>query len=260
MEYSCISICRAFTSKGFRVTQRVFRQQVERFFNSAVQNNTQNTQDFSYSLVNIAEPVRQARRLKCQSAEANFKSDKASQIDSVPVELLTQVNFILERISLSEMGFSKESLALDQTIIFNFYFNVDGKRLSLKKKRHDQSKETPFPLYVAIKIYSHSCSKTMINWLHFCAGISTSYNWLPDIMRELANRILNPYKPDRVFIPCNLKKNTFTIIAKDNILHNAISTTATEHYHGTSFSVFQFPSVVFPGDLIFYPDELPTTT
>ena len=122
-------------------------------------------------------------RLKCQSTEANFKSDKASQIDSVPVELLTQVNFILERINLSEMGFSKESLPLDQTIIFNFYFNVDGKRLSLKTKRHDQSKETPFPLYVAINIYSHSCSKTMISWLHFCAGISISYNWLPDIMR-----------------------------------------------------------------------------
>ena len=52
----------------------------------------------------------------------------------------------------------------------------------------------------------------------------------------------------------------FTIIAKDNIDHNARSTTATEHYHGTSFSVFQFPSVAFPGDMISYPDELSTTT
>ena len=65
---------------------------------------------------------------------------------------------------------------------------------------------------------------------------------------------------DGVFIPCNLKKNIFTIIAKDNIDHNAISATATKHYHGTSFSVFEFPSVVVPCDMISYPDELPTTT
>ena len=42
--------------------------------------------------------------------------------------------------------------------------------------------------------------------------------------------------------------------------HNARSTSATKHYHGTSFSVFQFPSVALPGDMISYPDELPKTT
>ena len=103
------------------------------------------------------------------------------QTESVPIELLILFNFILEGIDLSEKGFSKESLALVQAMMFNFSFNRHGKRRSLKKKRHDQSKETLFPVYVAIKIYSHSCSKTMINWLHFCAGISVSYNRLLDI-------------------------------------------------------------------------------
>ena len=102
-------------------------------------------------------------RLKCQSADANFKFDKASQIEEVPIELLTLINFILEETDLSEKGFAKESHALAQAMTFNFHFNRDGKRLSLKKKRHDQSKETPFPLYVAINIYSHSRSKAMIN-------------------------------------------------------------------------------------------------
>ena len=58
----------------------------------------------------------------------------------------------------------------------------------------------------------------------------------------------------------DLKKNIFPIIAKDHIDHNDRSTTATEHYYGTSFSVFQFPSVAFTGDIISYPDELSTTT
>ena len=161
-------------------------------------------------------------RLQCQSTSANFKFEKASKID-------------LEVIDLSEKGLSKEPLALAQTM-FKFCFNRDGKRRSLKKNRHDQSKETPFPLCVAIKICSHSRSKTMINWFYFKAGILISYDWLLNITRDLSNQILNQYERDGVFIPCNLKKNIFTIIAKDNIDHNARSTTATN----TSFSVFQF--------------------
>ena len=99
----------------------------------------------------------------------------------------------------------------------------------------------------------------MVNLLHFCVCISISYNWLLGITRDLENRILHQYKLDGVFIPCNLKKNIFTIIAKDNINHNARSATVSKHYHGASFSVFQFPSVAFPGDMIFYPDEIRTT-
>ena len=114
------------------------------FFDSAVQNNIQNAQDFFESLVNIAAPVRQTMHLKCQSTDANFKFDKTSQIESVPVELLTLVNFILEGIDLSEKGFSKESLALAQAIMFNFRLNRDGKRRSLKKNRHDQPKKKLF--------------------------------------------------------------------------------------------------------------------
>ena len=129
-------------------------------------------------------------------------------------------------------------------MMFHSRFKRNGKRRSLKKKRYDQSEET----------------KTLINWPHFCAGILISYNRLLGITQDLTNRILHQYKRDRLFIPCNLKKNIFTIIAKDNIDHNARSTTATKQYHGTSFSVFQFPSVAFLGDMISYPDELPTAT
>ena len=151
--------------------------------------------------------------LKYQSTDANFKFYKASHIESVPIELLTLVNFIVEGV-----GFSKEPSALAQAMMFNFCFNMDEKRQSLKKKMHDQSKETPFPLYVAIKIYSHSRSKTMINWLYFCAGI------------------LHQYKHDGVFIPCNLKKNIVTIIAKDKIDHNARSRNTTMEHPSLSFN------------------------
>ena len=119
-------------------------------------------------------------------------------------------------------------------------------------KGHDIAKETPFPpfpLYVAIKIYSVSRSKTLINWLYFCAGISISYDRLLDVTRDMAMRSLSQYKRDGVFLPKNLLKNIFTIFAKDNI-DNSRSSTASKHYHGTSLSIFQFPTLEIPGELI----------
>ena len=133
-------------------------------------------QIFFELLVNIVGLVRQAMRLKCQSMDANFKFDKTSQIESVPIELYTLANF--EGIDLSEKGFSKESLALAWVIMFNFCFSRYRKGHSLKKKRHDQSKETPFPVYIAIKIYSHSRSKFMVNLLQFLC-------WYPNIIQSV---------------------------------------------------------------------------
>ena len=83
---------------------------------------------------------------------------KLSQFQSCSLLL----NFILEGINLKR--FSKESLALAQAMMFiNFCFNRDGKRRSSKKKRYNHSKRTLFLLYVAMKIYSHSRLKAIID-------------------------------------------------------------------------------------------------
>ena len=59
-------------------------------------------QIFFELLVNIVGLVRQAMRLKCQFTDSNFKFDKTIQIESVPIELISLVNFILQGIDLSE--------------------------------------------------------------------------------------------------------------------------------------------------------------
>ena len=110
MEYSCISICRASTCKDSRVTQRVVREQVECVNGTGVQNNIQNPRNSLESLVNIEGPVRQAMHLKCQSTDANFKIDKASQIESVLIELFALVNFILEASISPKMVFENNHL------------------------------------------------------------------------------------------------------------------------------------------------------
>ena len=115
-------------------------------------------------------------QLKYQSMDASFNFDKVIQIKSAPIKLITLTNFILEVINLSENSFSKESLASAQAIMFTFSLNRNGKSRSLKKKRHDQSKETPSPVYVTINIYSQSRSKTMINWLYFLYMVVSQYH------------------------------------------------------------------------------------
>ena len=99
-------------------------------------------------------------QLKCQSMDGKFKLGNASQTESMPIDSLL-LNFILEGINLKR--FSKESLALTQAMMFNFCFNRDEKRRSSKKKRYNHSKRTLFLLYVAIKIYSHSRIKAIID-------------------------------------------------------------------------------------------------
>ena len=42
--------------------------------------------------------------------------------------------------------------------------------------------------------------------------------------------------------PSKLRKFIFTVIAKDNCDLNATPSTASQHYHGKSMSVIQFPS------------------
>ena len=89
-------------------------------------------------------------RLKCQSKTQDTSFDKQSQIKSIPIELLTLINFVQDGIDASVDGFSKESLAISRTILYNFRFNRDKKQIALHK-RHDQTKETSFPMYIANK-------------------------------------------------------------------------------------------------------------
>ena len=222
-------------------------------FSTAVKDIDHETNDpkaFFKSLIKVVGPVRQAMRLKCQSKTQDTSFDKQSQIKSIPIELLTLINFVQDGIDASVDGFSKESLAISQKNLYNFRINRDKKQISLHK-RHDQIKETPFPMYIAIKIYHETRSKTLTNWLYFCAGISISYSRLLDFLKDISEKMIERYYHNgEIFLPRNLRRNLLTIVAKDNIDQNARSTTATKHCHGTSFSIFQFPTLEQRGEPI----------
>ena len=169
------------------------------YFDTAI-NELISSEDYFENLVQLIGPVRKAMYLQCQSKNVSLSVDKNSQIASVPTELLTLINFLQDGINLEDKEFSKESLAVSLLIMYNFRYNTKEKGIS-SYKRHNKCTETPFPLYVAVKIYSTCRSKTLINWLYFTAGIALPYKNLLELTNDIANRMLNQYEKDGVFLP-----------------------------------------------------------
>ena len=80
-------------------------------------------------------------------------------------------------------------------------------------------------------------------------GLCIPYKRVLEITKNMTEYNLKHFDIDKVFIPKDAYKNVFTILAKDNIDLNASSTTATNHYHGTSMTMLHFPTINAPGEL-----------
>ena len=142
---------------------------------------------------------------KCQEHSLSLNVDFQSQLDSVPIELVQLINFLQDGIDLNEKGYSKEAVAISQTIMYNFRYNIKNKIVS-SHKRHNKNTQPPLPLYVAVKSYSSSRSKALVNWLYFCAGMSLPYKSLLELTRDIANRMISQYNRDGAFLPRTLRK------------------------------------------------------
>ena len=59
----------------------------------------------------------------------------------------------------------------------------------------------------------------------------------------MGDSLVAQFDMHRAFVPGNLRSGLSTILAKDNVDSNANSSTVTRHYHGTSMTIMQFPTV-----------------
>ena len=69
-----------------------------------------------------------------------------------------------------------------------------------------------------------------------------SYDRIFQFTKNLSDVQIKNYELTGVFTSSLLRKDIFTVFAKDNIDFNATSSTAAKHFHGTSMMVMQFPS------------------
>ena len=88
-----------------------------------------NTSSETYfdSLVRVIGPVRKAVDRKCQEHSLSLNVDLQSQLDSVPTKLVQLINFLQDGIDLNDKGYPKEALAISQTIMYNFRYNIKNK-------------------------------------------------------------------------------------------------------------------------------------
>ena len=68
----------------------------------------------------------------------------------------------------------------------------------------------------------------------------------------LSEAILNVFEHEEAIIHGNLRTGLFTIGAKENIDKNSRYTISKSYYHGTSLSLFQFPSTENLGEERYY--------
>ena len=191
--------------------------------------------NFMKSMRDIVQPIRNVMSLTKNTFNGEFTSD--SQINSVPIQLLSLISMLIDGTNISNKGFSQASLTASQIVVYNF--RKCGKQTE-SKRRHLKERETPVVIYNSLKIYSTVRSRILI-------GICLSYQRVQDITKNLYNSMRRQLYEDNVLVPQVLKKGIFSVIAKDNIDKNTRSTMITSHYHGTSLSVFQYPTKDNPG-------------
>jgi hypothetical protein len=168
--------------------------------------------------------------------------------NSMPSVLLQFVSMIEHGADIKtqlKVGASKTDFAMAQLLQYNCFakFQEDGKLL-----RHSKDRETPFPVFLGLSVYSKTRKKHLIDLLHD-HGLSISYDRVLEVSATLGDAAVSKYEAEGVVCPNILRKGLFTTSAMDNIDHNPSATTATTSFHGTSISIFQHPTAQNEGIL-----------
>ena len=95
------------------------------------------------------------------------------QASSVPLELQSLISGLVDGVNIDNEIYSQSALTSAQEIMHNFRLNK-GKTMN-SIRRHMKHKETPVAIYIALKLYVITRSKTLIQSFH-SLGICISYD------------------------------------------------------------------------------------
>ena len=131
----------------------------------------------------------------------------------------------------------------------NFILNVLSEvKPSSETIYHSKMRDFPVVIYNLLKIYATVRSEYLINKL-YSLGLCIPYKRVLEVTTNMAEYNLKQFDIDKIFIPKHAYKNVFTVLAKDEIDLSASSTTAIDHYHGTSMAILHFSRINAPGEL-----------
>ena len=102
--------------------------------------------------------------------------------------------------------------------------------------RHNKKRETPFPLYHALKLHGNGRNKQQIDIDHE-HGISVSYNRVMEVKQDIARAVCARHTQDGVVVPTNSRFKVFTTHDVDNIDSKAQGNFSMDEFHGYVLSV-----------------------
>lgn len=196
-------------------------------------------------LARAAQVVRREIFDRKYSFDGSFK--QTSEQDAVPQSLMALVNMILDGPSIKHQSqvvtaSTRAALSISQLLIFNSVKYVRDADSS----RHKRDRETPLPLYLALKIHAVTRKRTLID-AFFSLGMCVSYDRLLHLTSDIGNGVCERFTIDGVVCPPKMRSGLFTMAAVDNIDYNPSSATAKDSFHGTGISLMQHPSHEFAG-------------
>ena len=194
-------------------------------------------EDDSLCLLKATKIIRQDLFGSSSPFNGNFNS--SSQESSFPKSLLALLRMILESTNISSESYyatNQSALSLAQLIKFN---SVKRKRREITiRARHTLFQETLLPVYLGLMIHSKTRMKSVIKKLA-ALGQNIVYNHVKEMQEQVMKQEIKRVDEMGLACPKNLKPSIFTTTAIDNIDHNSTSSTAQNHFHGTSVSGFQ---------------------
>ena len=200
------------------------------------------------TLLELMEKIATQIRSKLRDTKNEFTGSFNEEV-SVPSELMILLNLLMVGSSSNETGFSLPVKTIAQVILYNHKTrNRNSSTTVSGHQRHTAEKESPFLLYIGLKVYAVTRSRIIIDILH-AHGLCVSYERIMHVTQGLGEAALQEQEQEQegAVIPGSLRTGLFTIGAKDNIDKNARCTVSKSHYHGTSLSLFQFPSTLNNG-------------
>ena len=163
--------------------------------------------------------------------------DSQCQTSSVPNSLVALVSMILYgpniKTQSSHLSTPQAALTLSQLLMFNSFARCRAE--SCHSLRHNQERETPFPLYLGVLIHSKTRKRELVD-AQFELGLCISYDRVMNISTILGNNLCRHFEMEKNVCPPKLKAKLFTTAAIDNIDYNPTSTTAQDSFHGTGIS------------------------
>lgn len=195
-------------------------------------------------LVRAAQVVRREMFATKLNFDGSFQPN--CQKESVPTSLLALVNMILDGASIQhqtqllETG-TTAALTVSQLLVFNSVKHTRAVKSS-GTVRHSRDKETPLPMYIALKIHAVTRCRTLIDTL-FSLGMCVSYDRVLQVSADIANGVCQRFRLDNIVCPPKMRTGLFTTAAVDNIDHNPSSGTSQGSFHGTGISLIQHPTL-----------------